>query len=117
MQYCGYNAGPPVTYAWISGGGGLGVGQTWQNLTASRSLNSTYTNTTGGPISIAVTLNRGGDCNSGSQLYINGNLVMTYYSSCSNLSSTVTAIIPDGNTYSVVPSVGSNALTTWYELR
>ena len=32
----------------------VGVGQTWQDVTTSRSLNTTYTNTTGKPIQVSV---------------------------------------------------------------
>jgi hypothetical protein len=33
----------------------LGVGQTWQNVTSSRALVTTYTNSTGRPIMVAIT--------------------------------------------------------------
>lgn len=39
---------------YLPAGGGLGVGQTWQNVTASRSAGVTYTNTTGNAIAIAI---------------------------------------------------------------
>ena len=37
----------------------LGVGQTWQNVTASRGLITTYTNSTGRPIMVAITTTPG----------------------------------------------------------
>lgn len=40
----------------------LGVGQTWQNVTASRSSDVAYQNTTGGPIQIAITVTDAGGC-------------------------------------------------------
>ena len=33
---------------------GLGIGQTWQNVTSSRAISTTYTNSTGRPIYIAI---------------------------------------------------------------
>ena len=38
----------------ISQPSGIGVGQTWQNLTASRSIGVTYTNLTSKPIMVSV---------------------------------------------------------------
>ena len=35
----------------------IGYGQTWQNVTSSRALGVTYTNTTGKPIQVFVTVN------------------------------------------------------------
>jgi hypothetical protein len=37
-----------------AGGAGIGVDQTWQNMTGSRSKNTTYTNTTGVPIQLGI---------------------------------------------------------------
>lgn len=35
-------------------GGGIGVGQTWQNVAGSRAINTAYQNTTGKPIQLSV---------------------------------------------------------------
>lgn len=97
---------------------GLGFNQTWQNLTASRSFNTIYQNTTGIPIAVNVT---GGPA---------GNSTMIFQvSSNSDMSSSVqlggqfdndgqtsiSAIIPDDQYYRV--AVGSAALNAWAELR
>ncbi|MEP3278320.1 MAG: hypothetical protein ABJN26_00050 [Stappiaceae bacterium] len=42
----------------------LGVGQTWQDLTASRSINTTYQNTTGNPIQVYLAINGSGSTTS-----------------------------------------------------
>jgi hypothetical protein len=47
------SAGTIATESYV-GTQALGVGQTWQNMTASRSVSVTYTNTTGKPISIFI---------------------------------------------------------------
>ena len=99
------------------GGKSLGVGQSWQNFTGSRSYYTTYTNATGGPIFISVRSNRGGSCDSGSQLYVNGNLIGESYASCVNHASTLYSVIPDTATYMVQPIIAGNALSSWWELR
>ena len=91
----------------------IGVGQTWTNVTSSRVKGTTYTNSTGKPIQIIVRGNQGGD--SGGQLYINGALVAESYASAVNLIWTLTAIIPNGNTYRVDGIYCT--ITGWNELR
>ena len=97
---------------------GLGFNQTWQNLTASRSFNTIYQNTTGIPIAVNVT---GGPASNSTMIF--------QVSSNSDMSSSVqlggqfdndgqtsiSAIIPDDQYYRV--AVGSAALNAWAELR
>lgn len=40
----------------VAGAGGLGIGQTWQDVTASRASNTSYQNTSGKPIAVAITM-------------------------------------------------------------
>ena len=91
---------------------GLGQGQTWQNVTASRAQGTTYTNTTGKPIFVSIF----GSCNSGSKpLTVNGLAVATHTPiGTGSISTTITAIVPDGGTYSLA-NVGGTTL--WMELR
>lgn len=95
----------------------IGDGQTWQNLKASRAFNTTYTNTTGRPIAVAVT----GYSSAGSGMavvaLVNGSQV--YRGSWGYGASTPNAvffIVPPGATYSVAPN-GSGSLESWAELR
>jgi hypothetical protein len=92
----------------------IGVGQTWQNLGGSRAVGATYTNTSGRPIQVIITLVN----TSGAWFYINGNLVIRqFYDVNTGAGQTgysfVTGIIPDGSTYLVT----NGNLSTWYELR
>ena len=86
---------------------GLGVGQIWQDLTASRSTSTTYTNSTGKPIQVAVTTNF-----SISYFYIDGNQVSVTGDGNNNITATHVFIIPNGSTYSF-----SGSLKKWWELR
>lgn len=102
----------------------LGVGQTWQNLTASRALGSSnvYTNNTGKPIQVSVvTVISGVAGDRGVRLYVGG--VLAAYNgqfSGANAGTTyqfVTATIPNATSYYAdVTGIGGN-LENWAELR
>lgn len=87
----------------------LGYGQTWQNLTASRAAGTTYYNTTGRPIEVAIQLGGAGlTCT----LSIDGAAVVGGYASPS-ANATLCAVVPSGKSY----SVNAGALVIWSELR
>lgn len=93
----------------------LGVGQTWQNVTGSRSLNSTYTNTTTRPIVVCV-VNMYGDSADPLEVYINGSLLMSVDKGFGNITSDTTFIVPPSATYRVTKSIFPN-IQSWSELR
>ena len=82
----------------------IGVGQTWQNVTASRVLGTTYTNSTGKPIMVVI---YGGGA---STFNINGTMMFTTPSGSVYLS----VIVPNESTYML--STGGS-FTRWVELR
>jgi len=96
----------------------LGVGQTLQNFTGSRALNTNYTNSTGRPIFVSVT---GVQTANGarviglivSSLFVDEDLTA---SASANDQVTVTGIVPAGAVYQVQAS-GINASPGWLELR
>lgn len=91
----------------------LGYGQTWQAVTGSRALGTTYYNTTGRPISIHVDCTMGDGVNNVS-LTIAG-LTMTGNSGSNTNRAYNTAIVPAGASYS---ATATNAtLAAWNELR
>jgi hypothetical protein len=87
--------------------GGVGIGQTWQDVLASRASGVTYTNTTGKPIMVNVTENT----NTTSYLYVDGVLVSYHFGTGADL--TMSAIVPNGSNYSVT----AGGLIGWAELR
>jgi hypothetical protein len=95
----------------------LGVGQTWQNVYASRSAGVTYTNTTGRPIFVAVYGSTSPSNGQSMGLSVDGITVSyCFFAYASNqFSATVNGVVPPGSTYSV--SVGSTSIATWSELR
>jgi hypothetical protein len=90
---------------------GLGVNQTWQDLTASRSANTVYTNTTG--IAIMVAIDTTGTTANGVQISSDGG------STWVNISSNEPAygfsfIVPDGHLYRLE---AGPIISSWSELR
>jgi hypothetical protein len=84
----------------------LGVNQTWQNVSGSRVSGTTYTNSTGKPIAIAISQSL-----SGGTLTVGG-LVVAY--AAGGQVQPWFAIVPDGVTY--VASL-TRFSTYWQELR
>lgn len=89
----------------------LGVNQTWQNLTGSRAYGTTYTNTTGKPISVFSITNGVSSTLSAS---VSG--VTAANSNTTGSASVVFFIVPPSATY-VVTAGGGATLVTWSELR
>jgi len=101
---------PAIDGSSLTGIPSLGVGQTWQDLTASRSAGVTYTNTTGNPIQVNARANIG-------QITLTIDSIPVELQTDPNLNNSVkvTGTVPDGDTYSVTLSGGS--LSYWAELR
>jgi microcystin-dependent protein len=88
--------------------GGLGINQTWQNVLPSRASNTTYTNTTGLPIQVAITA---GSPQNSEFLVDSVNVARVP----GNVTEQVTAIIPPGSTYRI--NQNTPGLVYWAELR
>ena len=90
----------------------LGVGQTLTDVTASRAINTVYTNTTGKPIFVAI-----GKTNQSSDMRLNVNGVQFGLATGSNQDSqhiTLYAVVPAGATYG---TDGGSGFVFWSELR
>jgi hypothetical protein len=95
-------------------GTGLGVAQAYVDVTASRAINTNYTNSTGKPIFVIIsTVNS----NSVSSLWATVDGIMLGYTGCMNGRRCQTSfVVPNGSTYSASWN-GSNTLANWVELR
>ncbi|EIN0008641.1 phage tail protein [Salmonella enterica] len=94
----------------------LGKGQTLQDLSGSRSIDATYTNSTGFPIAVYVRISGGYSANL--YAHVNGIEFGGGGSTASNTSiATAFFIVPNGATYRVMASGASPALQMWSELR
>ena len=99
----------------------LGIGQTWTNVTGSRVLGTTYTNSTTKPITVVVGTQAAG----AGAYYITvtiGGVALPYHGSNSNTGSylAITFIVPAGVTYVVANTTNallSNTGNNWVELR
>lgn len=94
----------------------IGVGQSWQNVSSSRVLNTTYTNSSGKPIEVALTM-QGTNSYELCTVVVSG---VTLYSGDPGVGSPGTAasltfVVPNGGTYIV--TMPNGAITTWSELR
>ena len=101
-----------------TGPGSLGVGQTWQDVTGSRLLGTSYVNTTGKPIQVLVT----GRTITGAGGYMVVGVDSAYQNSCYSyfLNTPVgvgPAIVPNGSSFAVYDGGGTSELIAWYELR
>jgi hypothetical protein len=107
----GYQAGVWSTV----GGSGLGSGQSWSDMTASRALSTTYTNSTGKPIFLSITtaISQSGI----GTLTVAGNVVATH--TFNNMAAggqwVFTTIVPNGATFSL--SLTGTSISKWWELR
>jgi hypothetical protein len=96
----------------------LGMSQTWQVVSGSRALGTTYTNSTGKPIQVSVTATSGISGSIDPQLTVGGVVVARQYQvppSGFSAVGTVSAIVPTGTAYS---ATATGAVSwTWQELR
>jgi hypothetical protein len=91
----------------------IGVDQTWQDVTASRTSGTTYTNETGKPIQISIVIVASGS--SQGNLVINGVTAVSSIVGAVNATHQYSFIIPNTNTYVLTLSGGS--VNRWLELR
>mgnify|MGYP003639393860 CR=1 FL=1 len=93
---------------------GLGVGQTWQNVTSSRAVNTTYTNSTGRPIYIAIRCTT----TAGTILLTVDSLVVGVVQDNDPVTNggVMSAIVPNGKTY-IVTYGATVSIIAWSELR
>ena len=96
----------------------FGIDQTWQDVTVSRSLGTTYTNTTPKPIQISILTKGSASSIDGLNIYVDDALVVSLANFTENTSSQTTCIVPAGSTYRAsAPSAAALNVTMWTELR
>ncbi|WP_273826874.1 phage tail protein [Providencia rettgeri] len=104
----------------FAAGSGLGYGQTWQNVKASRAVGTVYTNSTGKPIVVMLSSSTNtSDRYSGLEVYINNILATSSVTYGGNSKAHATVIIPNGSNYKVTYASGTanTAIHQWFELR
>jgi hypothetical protein len=92
----------------------FGVAQTVQDVTATRALSTTYTNSTDRPIFVQATLN----CTVAGNAVgiVDGVTMFANYATVSQFLS-VPLVVPPGSTYSIAPSGATLSIFAWNEIR
>jgi len=96
----------------------IGMGQSYQDMTASRASGVTYTNSTGRTIAITAWSTTGGITNQLANGFVNGVLIVSnsLYSNGPGYSAFAYFLVPPGATYRI--DFGNAGVSTkWYELR
>lgn len=99
--------------------------RTWQDLTSSRAIASTYTNNTGRPIEVSIMVQgpNGAAGAGGIEGYCQGQKVADFSTTASNgtswngLAATMNFTVPDGAAYQLLNRLVPNVLVGWKELR
>lgn len=100
----------------------IGVGQTWQDVSTSRTIDISYTNTTGRPIVVSVSLQNtsSGSLTLGIRATVNGVTVadQSVYTNGPSFNCNASFIVPAGGVYQI-SKYGSHTVNTsyWSELR
>jgi len=96
----------------------IGVGQSWQNLTSSRSLGVTYTNSTGKPIMVMVLCGSSTNTGIGFIITVDGVIAAEARTAGgSGFGPGLSVIVPPGATYSSTINLYTGYLVRWTELR
>jgi hypothetical protein len=97
--------------AYWSDSASIGVGQTWQNVSASRAVSTSYQNLTGRPIMVAINTN---NTTSPLQVSTDNATWITLGSQSGSSQGALTAIIPSNSYYRIN---GAGTILFWSELR
>jgi len=94
--------------------GGVGVGQSWQDVTSSRAINVTYTNTTGKPIAVSATILQS---HAYAAFAVVGGITIASFNSIGGRV-TVLFIVPNNTQYHIdTYNQETTYVDSWFELR
>ena len=100
---------------WAAPVGGFGYGQSWQNVTAGRSFGVTYTNNTQKPIWVSFTSTHSGG--TAGYVVVNGTTIQNYNFDSGVSPASLNFVVPAGNQYAIVNTVGGHWSPIWAEFR
>ncbi|HDL2224369.1 TPA: phage tail protein [Acinetobacter baumannii] len=97
----------------------IGIGQTWQDVKANRSLETTYLNSTGRPIQLCLTFPDTNGATIIIEVIVDGNSVFkhTYDAGTNYGSGFYSFIVPAGSTYKISANTSAIQPSYWSELR
>jgi hypothetical protein len=107
------------TYAFSGtvSGASSGDGQSWTDVTSSRSANTVYTNSTGRPILVSVGLEIVAGGATVNWFYVGSVIVAMIQNTSAELATTTSFIVPNGATYKHQYQSVSPTIRNWTELR
>ena len=96
----------------------IGIGQAWQDVLTQRQLNITYTNTTGRPIMVSITVDSNSVTANRVALYV-GDVRVARFENVNGLATQLCAIVPDKKTYQLKSEINASIISImdWVELR
>ncbi|AVJ30154.1 hypothetical protein CLM73_25345 [Achromobacter spanius] len=92
----------------------FGIGQSWQNVGASRAPDTNFTNSTARPIVLSVAVSLSG-ANGRCIIYVDGRVTQDAFNPSASATLGGQIVVPAGSTYRVVPVAG--AIAAWWEYR
>jgi len=94
-----------------------GVEQSWQDVLSSRAVSTVYTNITGRPILVSVTVDYAGSGKTGLLIRVDGLTIgrSAFEGSTTEMYANVCVIVPNGSTYEILKDISQ--LSYWTELR
>lgn len=95
----------------------VGYGQTWQILTGSRALATTYYNTTGKPIVVMAYITSNSANGISVTMTISGGIAISASTTASGYGPALVGIVPPGQSYSAEIVSFTGVLSRWTELR
>lgn len=95
---------------------GFGIGQNWGDVTGSRSIGSSYTNNTGKPIMVIIAATSNGVNGLFNVLINNAVSFLSPSGYISGAWTTVSFVVPNGQTYSTSQQGSNVTLQKWLEL-
>jgi hypothetical protein len=88
----------------------------YSNVTGSRAIGTTYTNSTGRPLLVQVEVYTAATAGAGTRILVNGTEVSCFYTPVAvSTYGVMTAVVPPGQTYQVANASGSNSIAVWQE--
>jgi len=96
--------------------GSIGVGQTWTDVTSSRTTGTTYTNSTGLPIFVSVFIADAPNQASTLVFTVDGSTVFPTMNGPIGYRGQFSLIVPNGSTYAISWNANAN-FGGWWELR
>ena len=108
---------PAIDGSALTGNVGIGNGQSWTDVKASRAVDNTYTNSTGKSIVVSITVNVVIGAATAVWLLVDGLRIFSITNTSDAYQTTLYAIVPNGSTYKYEDQSTTSPINYWHELR